>query len=62
MSSLRFAPIAQLLSWLSLASKVYRERQALLALDERSLRDIGLSRADAYFEGSRAFWDIPQHR
>ena len=58
----RFAPFMQLVSRLSLAYRVYRERQALLSLDERGLRDIGVSGADALREASRAFWDIPEHR
>lgn len=33
-----------------------RSRRILLSLDDRLLRDIGLSRADADHEGSRAFW------
>ncbi len=36
--------------------EVYRQRQALLALDERTLKDLGLSRADALAEGLRPFW------
>ena len=32
------------------------ERQALLALDDRMLRDIGLERADALSEGQKPFW------
>ena len=34
-----------------------RSRRILLALDDRLLRDVGLSRADAEREGSRAFWE-----
>jgi uncharacterized protein YjiS (DUF1127 family) len=33
-----------------------RQRRALLALDDRMLRDIGLSTADAWQEGSKSFW------
>lgn len=42
-----------LLRWQELA----RQRQALLALDDRLLKDIGLSRADAVREARRPFWD-----
>lgn len=35
---------------------VYRQRRALLALDEALLKDIGLSRTDALAEGSKPFW------
>jgi uncharacterized protein YjiS (DUF1127 family) len=33
-----------------------RSRRALLALDERALRDIGVSRAAAQREGELPFW------
>jgi uncharacterized protein YjiS (DUF1127 family) len=37
-----------------------RQRRALLALDDRMLADIGLSRSQAYHEGGRAFLDVPR--
>jgi uncharacterized protein YjiS (DUF1127 family) len=33
-----------------------RERRALAAMDDRGLRDIGLSRYDAYYEAGKPFW------
>lgn len=33
-----------------------RQRKALLALDDRLLKDIGISRADAVREGGKPFW------
>jgi uncharacterized protein YjiS (DUF1127 family) len=33
-----------------------RSRRELMALDEKSLQDIGLSRGDAYMEYSKPFW------
>ena len=33
-----------------------RTRRALLAMDERQLRDVGLSRAMALHEGCKPFW------
>lgn len=39
-----------------------RERRRLLELSDAMLRDLGLTRADAEHEGSRWFWDLPQHR
>lgn len=33
-----------------------RERQELRNLDERSLRDIGLSQADVVWEARKPFW------
>jgi len=44
------------------AYRVYRERRALLALSDHALKDIGLSRADAYREASRPIWDLPENR
>ena len=35
---------------------VYRQRRALLAMDEAFLKDVGLSRADALAEGGKPFW------
>lgn len=32
------------------------ERQRLLRLDDSALKDLGLSRADAYREGLKPFW------
>lgn len=61
-SSSRFAPYLRFVSRLPLAYKVYRERQALLALGDRGLEDIGLNRAEVEREASRGFWDIPKHR
>lgn len=40
---------------------VARQRRALLALDERTLKDVGISRIDALREANRYFWDIPEH-
>jgi uncharacterized protein YjiS (DUF1127 family) len=34
----------------------YRQRQLLLQLDQRSLKDIGISRVDAELEASKRFW------
>jgi uncharacterized protein YjiS (DUF1127 family) len=47
----RLARVA--LRWHELA----RQRRALLRLDDRMLKDIGISRADAVGEASRPFWD-----
>ena len=43
---------ARLLRWHQLS----RERRALLALDERMLKDIGVTRAEAEREARRPFW------
>jgi uncharacterized protein YjiS (DUF1127 family) len=36
--------------------RVHRERQALRELDDRMLRDIGVSRSDANRESLKRFW------
>jgi uncharacterized protein YjiS (DUF1127 family) len=47
--------------WLALAllhwHELAQQRRRLLALDDRMLKDIGLTRADACREGARPFWD-----
>jgi len=42
-----------LLHWQDLA----RQRRRLRGLDDRMLKDIGITRADAWREGTRPFWD-----
>ena len=34
-----------------------RQRQDLLALTDEQLKDVGVSRSEAYCEGLRRFWD-----
>lgn len=33
-----------------------RDRRALALMDERSLRDLGLTRYDAFYEARKPFW------
>lgn len=47
---------------LRLCLQVQRERRLLLSLDERTLKDIGLSRVDALREGTRGFGDLAPER
>lgn len=47
---------------LCLCLQVQRERQLLRSLDERTLKDIGLSRVDALREGVRGFGDLEPAR
>ena len=35
---------------------VYRQRRALLRLDDALLKDLGISRVDALQEGNKPFW------
>lgn len=39
---------------------VWRQRQVLKNLDDRMLRDIGLTRAQALAESRRPVWDAPE--
>ena len=43
-------------------ARVRRERQLLATLDDRMLKDIGLTRADANLEAARPGWDMPECR
>lgn len=38
-----------------------RQRQELRHLDDRSLDDMGITRAEARTEAARPFWDAPHH-
>ncbi len=44
------------------AFSVYGERRRLATLDDRMLKDIGLSRSLAEREIGRDFLDVPRHR
>jgi uncharacterized protein YjiS (DUF1127 family) len=46
--------VLALLRWRELA----QQRRRLLTLDDRMLKDIGITRADARREGARPFWDV----
>lgn len=50
------AMLVGVFTWLLDYYAVYRQRRELLALDDRTLKDIGISRADAFREGSKPFW------
>lgn len=46
--------------WVEAVLRTLAERRRLIALDDRALSDIGVSRADAHAEWSRPFWDLPR--
>lgn len=52
--------LTRAVSWAEAVFRTARQRRQLMALDEQGLKDIGLSRADAYGEWSRPFWDLPR--
>jgi uncharacterized protein YjiS (DUF1127 family) len=63
MSTLSFSAAAARRSGRSLARLIglmslRRSRQSLLELDDRMLRDIGISREQALAEGTRSVWDV----
>ena len=40
---------------------LHKQRRDLSKLDDRALRDIGISRYEAAVESSRPAWDVPHH-
>lgn len=53
------AAIRPALSWPAHCYRSWCERQALMRLDDRMLKDIGLSRSDVDREAKRSFFDPP---
>jgi len=53
-------PVTRFLSFLARASEVARQRRALMQLGDEALKDFGASRADAWQEGGRPWWDLPE--
>jgi len=47
---------ADFVAWMMDAAEKRRSRDALTQLSDEQLRDIGLTRADAWREGNRSFW------
>jgi len=54
--------ILDLVCVLDLALEVRRERRMLRSLDDGALKDIGLSRCEAWAEACRSLWEIPRGR
>lgn len=52
-------PLVTAINTIEWMSRVATQRSALRLLDDRQLKDLGLSRADALREASRPFWDVP---
>ncbi|MEM7774635.1 MAG: DUF1127 domain-containing protein [Pseudomonadota bacterium] len=51
--------LSKAFQWVRYALQIRRERQSLAALDERILKDIGLSKSMAFRESTRGFFDTP---
>lgn len=47
----------RLASYLKLINTRQKTRKQLLELDQSQLKDIGISRVDALFEGQKNFWE-----
>ena len=57
------APRRGWLAWLADRLDVIESRRHLAAMDDRMLKDIGITRYDAQIEANRGFWDTtPQQR
>lgn len=56
------APRKGLIARLALAFGIAQQRHRLSQLDDAALSDMGLSRADAWAESRRPFWDLPKSR
>lgn len=57
--------VRQVAGWGAFVSKaltVARERRALMQLDDRMLKDIGLGRSEAYQEASKPFGEVSNRR
>ncbi len=52
------SPAAVWLAWLAEAMRTVSTRRSLAQMDDRMLKDIGLTRADAQEEASRKPWDL----
>jgi uncharacterized protein YjiS (DUF1127 family) len=49
--------LLSMVEWLERQFEKRRSRLALLEMNDEQLKDIGLSRSDAYGEAKRRFWD-----
>lgn len=61
LAHLRPAALSRLSARLMAVAALDRSRRSLRLLDDRLLRDIGLTRAEAISEADRAPWDAPAH-
>jgi uncharacterized protein YjiS (DUF1127 family) len=52
-------PLIGLFRFLARAGEVSRQRRALMRLGDQALKDFGATRADAWHEAGRPWWDLP---
>ncbi|MFA5901489.1 MAG: hypothetical protein WC829_20500 [Hyphomicrobium sp.] len=52
----------EVVEFIGRAGAVARERRALMRLGDSALKDFGASRADAWNEASKPWWDLPERR
>ena len=52
-------PLRRIIDYFYIRLSVARQRRDLLALDDRALTDLGISRSDVIREADRSFWDLP---
>ena len=52
--------ILEVVAFIGRAGEVARQRRALLKLGDSALKDFGASRADAWNEAKRPWWDLPR--
>lgn len=55
----RLRGLGDMFAFIERAGEVARQRRALLRLDDAALKDFAASRADAWHEGGRPWWDLP---
>jgi uncharacterized protein YjiS (DUF1127 family) len=51
--------VREVFTFLARANEVARQRRALMQLGDHALKDFGVSRADAWHEAGRPWWDLP---
>lgn len=52
--------VFEVVAFIERAGEVARQRRALLKLGDSALKDFGASRADAWAEASKPWWDLPE--
>lgn len=50
----------EVVAFVQRAGAVARQRRELLRLEDSALKDFGASRADAWNEAGRPWWDLPK--